>query len=78
MNLVKIGGKFVSGGVVVSINHEGIFVLKDGETRFYTKQEVEKEIAIVRATVRRAVEKKLTKELMRKVGEKLLAQAEEG
>jgi hypothetical protein len=40
MQNVRIGGTF-SGGVVVSINREGIFVLKNGLTRFYTTQEVE-------------------------------------
>lgn len=40
MQLVRIGGSF-NGGVVVSINDSGIFVLKNGHTRFYTRQEVE-------------------------------------
>lgn len=40
MQNVRIGGTF-SGGIVVSINREGIFVLKNGLTRFYTAQEVE-------------------------------------
>jgi hypothetical protein len=39
MQHVRIGGTF-SGGIVVSINREGIFVLKNGLTRFYTAQEV--------------------------------------
>lgn len=40
MQHIRVGGTF-SGGVVVSINREGIFVLKNGMTRFYTAQEVE-------------------------------------
>ena len=72
MNHVKIGGTFL-GGLVAAINNEGIFVLKNGFTRFYTKQEVEKEIAVVRATVQRSVQKLIT----RRVCEQLLAESGE-